>query len=398
MGEHQAVQADQLVQLVHAFLDEHPPDSMPRLDFLRARYDAGLAWVNFPVGLGGQRAPRPLQQVVDTEFAAAGAPTNQPERIGIGLGMAAPTILRCGTDQQRQRYLRPLWTGEEVWCQLFSEPGAGSDLAALGTRAIKDGDGWRVTGQKVWTSMAHEAKWALLVARTDPDLPKHQGITYFIVDMTDPGIEVRPLRQLTGEAEFNEVFLTDVPVPADRLIGAVGDGWRVAQTTLMHERVAIGGSALPREGGAIGLLTTPWREQPEIRTPGMHDAVLRAWVDAEAVRLTGERLRQQLAAGQPGPEGSAAKLAYARLNQEISGLALELLGEPALRYDDYSMRRPDRVDFFNRSPGFAYLRAKGNSIEGGTSEILRNIIAERVLGLPTEIRVDKDVAWKDLPR
>ena len=398
MGEHQAVQPHQLVQLVQAFLAEHPPDSMDRLAFLRARYDAGLAWVSFPPGLGGMGAPRSLQQVVDAEFAAAGAPTNQPERIGIGLGMAAPTILRCGTDEQRQRYLRPLWTGEEVWCQLFSEPGAGSDLAALGARATKDGDGWRVSGQKVWTSMAHEARWALLVARTDPDLPKHQGITYFIADMTDPGVEVRPLRQLTGEAEFNEVFLTDVRIPADRVIGAVGDGWRVAQTTLMHERVAIGGGALPREGGAIGLVTRSWRARPEIRTPGMHDAVLRAWVDAEAVRLTGERLRQQLAAGQPGPEGSAAKLAYAKLNQDISGLALELLGEPALRYDDYSMRRPDRVDFFNRSPGFAYLRAKGNSIEGGTSEILRNIIAERVLGLPTEIRVDKDVAWKDLPR
>jgi alkylation response protein AidB-like acyl-CoA dehydrogenase len=383
---------------VAEFLDAHPPATTDRLDFLRARFDAGLAWVNFPVGLGGLDAPRALQAAVDVQFAEAGAPDNDPRRIGIGLGMAAPTILRHGTPEQHQRWIRPLWIGEEVWCQLFSEPGAGSDLAAMGTRAVRDGDDWILNGQKVWTSMAHEARWAILVARHDPEVPKHQGLTYFVCDMTAPGVEVRPLRQATGEAEFNEVFLNDVRIPDDQRLGAVGEGWMVAQTTLMNERVAIGGAALPREGGLIGLLAETWRKRPELRTAGAHDALMRLWVQAEAARLTGVRLRQRLAAGQPGPEGSAAKLLFAKLNQQISGLELEILGEEALRYDDWSNRRPAKVDFMGRSPGYRYLRAKGNSIEGGTSEILRNIIAERVLGLPQEIRVDKDLPWKDLKK
>ena len=392
------IDATRLRARVAEFLAGHDPATMDRLEFLRARFDAGLAWVHFPPGLGGLGAPRDLQPVVEAELAAAGAPDNSPRKIGIGLGMAAPTILAFGTERQRRRWLRPLWTGEEVWCQLFSEPGAGSDLAALATRAVRDGDGWVVTGQKVWTSMAHEARWAILVARTDPAVPKHQGLTYFACDMTAPGVEVRPLRQLTGEAEFNEVFLTEVRVPDSDRIGEVGQGWRVAQTTLMNERVAIGGGAAPREAGMIGAVAGEWRSRPELRTPGLHDRLLTLWVEAEAARLTALRLGQQLAAGQPGPEGSAAKYAFARLNQEISGLELELLGGEGLRYDDWTMRRPDTVDFTGRSPGYRYLRSKGNSIEGGTTEILRNIIAERVLGLPGEIRVDKDVPWKDLPR
>jgi alkylation response protein AidB-like acyl-CoA dehydrogenase len=395
--------SDELAARVGDFLAGHDPATMDRLDFLRARFDAGLAWVSFPVGLGGLGLPRSRQSEVDAALAAAGAPDNSPLRIGIGLGMAAPTILRHGTDEQRHRWLRPLWTGEELWCQLFSEPGAGSDLAALGTRAVPapgpDGSpGWIVNGQKVWTSMAHEAQWAILVTRTDPDVPKHQGMTYFACDMTAPGVEVRPLRQLTGEAEFNEVFLTDVWIPDAHRLGEVGDGWRVAQTTLMNERVAIGGGAAPREGGMIGVVARTWRERPELRGPGLHDQLMRLWVAAEAGRLAATRLREQLAAGQPGAEGSAVKYAYARLNQEISGFELELLGEEGLRYDDWTMRRPSRVDALHRTPGYRYLRAKGNSIEGGTSEILSNIIAERVLGLPSEPRIDKDIAWKDLPK
>ncbi|MDT4892892.1 MAG: hypothetical protein QOE97_1927 [Pseudonocardiales bacterium] len=387
---------------VAAFVAGHDPRA-DLMEYLRARFDSGLAWVHFPVGLGGLDLPRPLQAIVDGELAAAGAPDNNPRRIGIGLGMAAPTILAAGTDEQRRRWLRPLWTGEEVWCQLFSEPGAGSDLAAVATRAVRDGDSWVVNGQKVWTSMAHEARWGILIARTDPDVPKHAGLTYFACDMTDPGVEVRPLRQLTGEAEFNEVFLTDVRIPDAHRLGAVGDGWRVAQTTLMNERVAIGGGNAPREAGAIAAVVTAWRERPELRTAAAHDELMRLWVEAEAVRLTGIRLRQQLAAGSPGPEGSAAKLAFARLNQDVSGFELELLGSDGLRYDDWSTdtwttERPAVVDFLARSAGYRYLRAKGNSIEGGSSEILRNIIAERVLGLPGEIRVDKDVPWKDLPK
>jgi alkylation response protein AidB-like acyl-CoA dehydrogenase len=391
--------AEQLRDRVKAFLAEHDPAETPKQDFNNARFDAGLAWVHYPEGLGGLGLPRTLQGVVDAEFAAAGAPTNDPERNGIGLGMAAPTILAYGNDEQKQRWLRKLWTAEEIWCQLFSEPGAGSDLAALATRAVRDGDEWVVNGQKVWTSQAHKARRALLVTRTDPDVPKHQGMTYFSVDMTAPGVEVRPLRQATGEAEFNEVFLTDVRIPDTDRIGQVGEGWKVANATLMSERVSIGASrAAPRESGMIATAARTWRSRPELRTPGLHDRMLRLWTDAEVARLAGERLRQQLAAGQPGPEGSAAKLVFARLNQEISGFEVELAGADGLRYDDWTMRRPESANFYGRGPGYRYLRAKGNSIEGGTSEILRNIVAERVLGLPAEPRVDKNVPWKDLPR
>jgi len=391
--------AEQLRERARAFLAEHDPAQTPKQDFNNARFDAGLAWVHYPEGLGGLGESRTLQAVVDAEFAAAGAPSNDPERNGIGLGMAAPTILAYGSDEQKQRWLRKLWTAEEVWCQLFSEPGAGSDLAALATRAVRDGDEWVVNGQKVWTSQAHKARRALLVTRTDPDVPKHQGMTYFSVDMTAPGVEVRPLRQATGEAEFNEVFLTDVRIPDTDRIGQVGEGWKVANATLMSERVSIGASrAAPRESGMIASAARTWRSRPELRTPGLHDRMLRLWTDAEVARLAGERLRQQLAAGQPGPEGSAAKLVFARLNQEISGFEVELAGADGLRYDDWTMRRPESANFYGRGPGFRYLRAKGNSIEGGTSEILRNIVAERVLGLPSEPRVDKNVPWKDLPR
>ena len=399
------VTADDLRGQVRDFLAAHVPASTDRLDFLRARFDAGLAWVHYPSGLGGQGLPRDLQSAVDAEFAAAGAPTNHPERNGIGLGMAAPTILAYGSAEQQQRWLRPLWTGEEIWCQLFSEPGAGSDLAGLATRAVRDsagshggGDGWTVTGQKVWTSSAHFARWALLLTRTDPDVPKHQGLTYFACDMTADGVEVRPLRQMTGEAEFNEVFLTGVAIPDSDRMGAVGEGWKVATATLMNERVAIGGGAAPREGGMIGSAARTWRQRPELRTPGLHDRLLRLWADSEVARLAGARLRQQLAAGKPGPEGSGSKLVFARLNQEISELEVELTGPDGLRYEDWTMRRPEGANFFGRDPGYRYLRSRGNSIEGGTSEILRNIVAERVLGLPPDIRVDKDVPWKDLPR
>jgi alkylation response protein AidB-like acyl-CoA dehydrogenase len=390
--------AERLRDRVGELLAARDPSTTDRMDFLRARFDAGLAWVHYPEGLGGLGLSRSWQHLVDDGLEAAGAPDNQPRKIGIGLGMAAPTILAFGTDEQKQRFLRPLWTGDEVWCQLFSEPGAGSDLAAVATRAVRDGDDWVVDGQKVWTSNAHSARWAILLTRTDPSVPKHAGLTYFVCDMTAPGVEVRPLRQVTGEAEFNEVFLTGVRIPDGLRLGDVGDGWRVAMATLMNERVAIGGAALPREGGMIGVLAHTWRSRPELRTGPLHDRLLTLWVESEVRRLTGERLRQQLAVGAPGPEGSGMKLGFARLNQEISGLEVELMGEEGLRYDDWTMRRPDVVDFAGRGPGYRYLRSKGNSIEGGTSEVLRNIIAERVLGLPAEPRADKDLAWKDLPR
>jgi alkylation response protein AidB-like acyl-CoA dehydrogenase len=387
--------ADKLSEKVTTFLAEHDPVTTDRVEFLRARFDAGLAWVHFPIGRGGLGLAPDLQQQVDARFAEAGAPDNHPRINVIGLGMAAPTLMAYGTEDQLDTFLRPLWTGEQIWCQLFSEPGAGSDLAAVATRAVRDGDHWVVDGQKVWTSSAQNAQLAILLARTDPDVPKHAGLTYFICDMTDPGIEVRPLRQITGEAEFNEVFLTGVRIPDSQRLGAVGEGWKVANATLNNERLAIGGGPVPRESGMVGVVAAAWLANPG-RRPDLHARLMELWVESEAARLTGQRLRQKLAVGQPGPEGAAMKLTFARLAQQLSGLELELLGEVGLRYDDWTLRRPLEVDFLGRGPGYRYLRAKGNSIEGGTSEILLNIVAERVLGLPPEPRVDRDVPFKEL--
>jgi alkylation response protein AidB-like acyl-CoA dehydrogenase len=389
-----------LARQVSEFLAAHDPAITDRKEFLRARYDAGLAWIAYPAGHGGQGLPQALQPEVDRLFAEADAPGNRSETNGIGLGMAAPTILAYGTEEQKQRFLRPLWTGEEIWCQLFSEPGAGSDLANIATRAVRDGDEWVVNGQKVWTSGAHNARFAILVARTDPDAVKHAGLTYFLCDMTDPGVEIRPLRQITGEAEFNEVFLAGVRIPDSQRLGAEGEGWRVANTTLNNERVSIGKGAV-REGGMIGVVADTWRQHPKRRTPELRDRLVRLWVDAEVARISGRLLAQKLASGQPGPEGSAAKLAFARIAQELSGLELEILGEDGLRYEDaqgWAMVRPPLVDFNGRDAGYRYLRAKGNSIEGGTSEIIRNIVSERVLGLPGEHRTDKDRPWKELAK
>jgi alkylation response protein AidB-like acyl-CoA dehydrogenase len=387
-----------LRERVRAFCAQHDPAATARAAFLRARFDAGLAAVHYPVGHGGLGLPRALQQAADEEFARAGSARPDERRNVIGLGMAAPTIIAFGTEEQKARWLKPLWLGEEIWCQLFSEPGAGSDLAGLATRAVADGEDWVVNGQKVWTSLAHHARWGLLLARTDPDVPKHAGLSYFVLDMHAPGVQVRPLRQLTGEAEFNEVFLTDVRVPDASRLGEVGAGWRVANATLMNERVSIGSAtAVPREAGGIGLAAGSWRQHPELRTHDLHQRLLSLWAQAEVARLAGERLRQQIAAGEPGPEGSAAKLTFARLNQEISGFEVEFLGAAGLAYDDWSMRRAGSSDA-SRGAAYRYLRARGNSIEGGTSEILRNIIAERVLGLPAEPRTDTNVPWKDLPR
>lgn len=359
--DEEAVSRD-LTEKVNTLLAENDPNSVSVSDFLGARFDAGLAWVHFPEGHGGLGVPQSFQRQVNAQLEAAGAPGPATGKNGIGLGMAAPTIAAFGTEEQKQKFLRPLWTAETVYCQLFSEPGAGSDLAAVATRAVRDGDDWIVNGQKVWTSGAQNAQLAILVARTDPSRSKHAGLSYFICDMTDPGVDVRPLRQITGEAEFNEVFLTDVRIPDANRLGAEGQGWKVATTTLNNERVAIGSGA-PREGGMIGKVAQAWRDEPELRNPAMHDELMRLWTESEVARLTGERLRQQLAAGQPGPEGSGMKLAFAGLAQQISGFDLELHGEAGLRYDDWALRRPDSVDFTGREPGYRYLRAKGNSIE-----------------------------------
>jgi alkylation response protein AidB-like acyl-CoA dehydrogenase len=392
---------------IRAFCAEHDPAATPRAAFLSARFDAGLAAVHYPVGHGGLGLPRTLQAAAEGEFAGAGAPKLDERRNVIGLGMAAPTIIAFGSEEQKDRWLKPLWLADEIWCQLFSEPGAGSDLAALATRATRagtpgegaaDGDEWVVNGQKVWTSIAHQARWGLLLARTDPDVPKHAGLSYFVIDMHQPGVEVRPLRQLTGEAEFNEVFFTDAHVPDASRLGQIGEGWKVANATLMNERVSIGNSrSVAREESIIGPAASAWRQHPERRTHELHQRLLALWAEAEVARLAGERLRQQLAAGEPGPEGSAGKLTFARLNQEISGWEVEFGGPDGLAFDDWTMRRSGSSDYA-RGPAYRYLRSKGNSIEGGTSEILRNIIGDRVLRLPPEPRTDTTVPWKDLPR
>ncbi|AXR74388.1 MULTISPECIES: acyl-CoA dehydrogenase family protein [Auritidibacter] len=384
-----------LSERIDRLLAEHDTSNVQ--EFLGARFDAGLAWVHFPEGHGGLGLPREYNDFVNARLAEAGAPGPDTNGNGIGLGMVAPTLIAKGTEEQQNKYLRPLYTSEEIWCQLFSEPGAGSDLAAVSTRAVLDGDTWTVNGQKVWTSVAHQAQRAILVARTDIEVPKHAGMTYFLVDMSDPGVEVRPLRQITGEAEFNEVFLQDVKIPDADRVGETGEGWRVANATLNNERVAIGAGA-DREAGQIGLLARQWRENPQLRTPAAQQEILHWWVETEVTRLVGERVRQQLEVGQPGPESSALKLAFATQAQAVTGVALELDPDAGLVYEDWELRRPTKADFLGRDAGFRYLRAKGNSIEGGSSEIMRNVVAERVLGLPQEARPDKGIPFKDVPR
>jgi alkylation response protein AidB-like acyl-CoA dehydrogenase len=388
------------------FLRHHPvPDPRdPAHDadadraFREARFDAGLARVDFAPGRGGRGWDSARQAAVDRTFREAGAADHGSRNV-IGLGMALPTLYVHGTEEQKDRHLRPLFSGEHIWCQLFSEPGAGSDLAALATRAVRDGDEYVVNGQKVWTSLAHVARYGLLLARTDPDVPKHRGLTYFVLDMTSPGVEVKPLRQLTGHAEFNEVYLTDVRVPVENRLGEEGQGWAVAMTTLMSERVAIGGQLVPRGGGPIAQAVEQYRRAAE---EGRADAatterLMLLWTAAEAARLT--NVRSAARGRTPGPEGSIAKLQMAELNQAIFEFCVDVAGTDGLLIDGY----PDERTALSAAQGGgdyrrAYLRTRANSIEGGTSEVLRNILGERVLGLPGEPRVDRDVAWKDVRR
>jgi alkylation response protein AidB-like acyl-CoA dehydrogenase len=274
---------------------------------------------------------------------------------------------------------------------LFSEPGAGSDVATLATRAVRDGDEWVVNGQKVWTSAAHDASWGLLLARTDPDVPKHEGLTAYILDMHAPGVEVRPLRQITGDSHFNEIYLTDVRIPDDLRVGDVGGGWRVALTTLMNERVSIGGSVEPRESGPIAIALTIWRRRGG--TAVQRDELARLWVEAEVQRLGKIRAQQARERGTPGPEGAVLKLAGALLAQRITSFAVDLLGPDGMLNAAGYGGGYDADD-----PVVAFLGTQGFTIAGGTSEIMRNILGERVLGLPGEPRVDRDVPWRDIPK
>jgi alkylation response protein AidB-like acyl-CoA dehydrogenase len=377
-------------------LRDYPPATTSRRDFLNAQFDAGLAWVHFPKGKGGLGVTRALQPEVEERLVAAGAPSGRNGN-PLGFSMGAPVVLAWGTEDQQQRYLRPLFVGDELWCQLFSEPGAGSDLAAAACRAVRDGDEWVVNGQKVWNSMAQISDLGMLVARTDPDVPKHAGLSYFVVDMHLPGVEVRPLRQMTGDAEFNEVYLTDVRVPDAARLGDVGAGWKVGMSTLMNERVMFGGRGMS-SGPVETALELYKRNRPA--DPELRSRLIQLWIKAHVGSLSNARAAANIARGVPGPEGSIGKIGFAEVNQEGYNLCLDILGDESMLYDSYEMtertageRRAAPVD-----PRRAFLRARANSIEGGTSEIMRNILAERVLGLPPDIRVDKDKPWSQVPR
>jgi alkylation response protein AidB-like acyl-CoA dehydrogenase len=346
---------------VRAWLDANLPAADPR-EWSRKMYEAGYAGMTWPEEYGGRSAPYSHQAIVLEEFARAGA----PQHMGvIGLGMAGPTIMAHGTEEQKQRYLSKILSAEEVWCQGFSEPGAGSDLSAVRTSIEVRDRGFVITGQKVWSSFAHIADFCILIGRSDPGSQRHSGLTYVIVDMHAPGVEVRPLRQLTGESEFNEIFLTDVEVPRENLLGQIGEGWQVAMTTLLHERGTLGfalsGVLEAQVQRLVALAKERGADDPIIR-----DRVAQEWIELQALKLTNYRsLTTLMRTGIPGPEGSGSKLHWSEQNQRLTKLAMEILdGE-----DDGYWRHQQ-------------LRSRGNTIEAGTSEILRNIIAERVLGLP----------------
>ena len=386
---------DLVTSTAHRVAAEFPPTRVPQRNFLEACFDAGLAWVQFPVGLGGLGVAPGLQAVSDSILQAAGGPEVfwlNP----MGYGMAAPTLVAHGSVELQRKLLRPLYICDEIWCQLFSEPGAGSDLAGLATRAVRSDDGWRVEGQKVWTSAAHRARYGLLLARTDPDVPKHKGMTYFVIDMHAPGVEVRPLRQMNGESEFNEVYLHEAYIPDDWRLGEVGSGWSVATTTLMNERNAIGGGPSVRNAGSVADALQLWREREDLRTPGLRARLAQLVVDADANRLFSDRERVERGQQAAGPRGSIGKLYGAELNQRVYEFCMDMLGVEASLYGSY-----EQTYEFDTDPTplqRRYLRSRANTIEGGSAEILRNLIGERILGLPGDIRVDTRVPWRDVPR
>jgi len=313
----------------------------------------------------------------------------------IGIGMAGPTIIQWGSEEQKHRYLMPMASHTEIWCQLFSEPGAGSDVAGLATRAVRDGDEWIVNGQKVWTTLAHIARWGMLVARTDPDQPKHKGLTYFVVDMHAPGVDVRPLKQMTGDAEFNEVFFSDVRVPDDQRLGPEGEGWAVATTTLMNERAALSGAGSTGGanvgGGPVDDLVLEAKRSGAWADPVLRDRLVRAVIEGRIIKMTNLRAAAARRVGQqPGPEGSVTKLFQAEYNRRLQELAVDLRGGRAMAWPAGDQAAQATVRGF--------LRSRANTIEGGTSEIMRNILGERVLGLPKEPQVDRDIPWKDVRR
>jgi alkylation response protein AidB-like acyl-CoA dehydrogenase len=360
---------------LRAWLQEHNPGEEPagdtanfawRRDWQRRLHEGGWAGVHWPVEYGGRGATLTQSAIFFEELGRAGAPL--PANV-LGLLFAGPTLMVHGTEAQRERLLTPILSGEEVWCQGFSEPEAGSDLAALRTKAVPDGDDWLVTGQKVWTSAAQHAKWCMLVARTDPDAPKHKGLTYFVLDMEQEAVQIRPLRQITGEAEFNELFLEEARIPDDHVVGGVGNGWRVALTTLMNERSGLGFFLQIALRQRLDLLIAEASSRGLLEDPLVADELAALHVKTEIIRLTALRGLSAIEKyGQPGPEGSLVKWMWSETNQELSQLAADIVGPEALTA--------------GTRWSYELLRARGNSIEGGTTEILKNIVAERVLGLP----------------
>jgi alkylation response protein AidB-like acyl-CoA dehydrogenase len=341
----------------------------------RRVHEAGYAGVSWPREYGGRGLSPIESMIVFEEMARAKA----PDMINvIGLNMAGPTIIHHGTDAQKARHLRPILDAEEIWCQGFSEPNSGSDLASLQTRAVLDGDAFVVNGQKVWTTLGHVAKWCILLTRTGSAEDKHAGLTYLIVDMQSHGVEVKPLVQMTGDAEFNEIYFTDVRVPRENLLGGVGEGWRVAMTTLMHERATLGVALQVRSRIAFDDLVTLVRAGAS-SDPLLRQRLAQLHIETEAMRFNGYRgLTRMLRGEPPGPEGSINKLMWSEVNQRLMDTAVDVLGPAALLGSGAS------EEFAPEAGRWAYqfLRSRANSIEGGTSEVLRNILAERVLGLP----------------
>jgi alkylation response protein AidB-like acyl-CoA dehydrogenase len=386
-----SVDADQVRSLTRRLLEEFgdADDST----FFRDQFDLGLARVDNPRGCGGLDADPWLQDVVDSTLEAAGR-RGHWMRNPMGIGMCGPTIVAWGTEEQKQRFLRPIFTAEEIWCQLFSEPGAGSDVAGLSSRAVRDGDEWIVNGQKVWTSSAHISRWGLLLARTDPDAPKHKGLTAFVVDMHGPGVEVRPLRQMSGGASFNEVYFTDAHVPDSLRVGPVGEGWKVGTATLMNERVSIGGNVAPRGSGPIAEALEVWARSDR-KDPVHRDRLARLWIEAEVLRLGNIRAQALREKGVPGPEGSVLKLGGALLNQRIDSFTVDLLGPSGMLCSGYDLHSREEM---LSDPVIGFLSSQSSTIAGGTSEIMRYILGERVLGLPREPGIDPGTPWSRIPR
>ena len=355
--------------------------------------DSGLVaptWLPEHGGLGiGNDVARAIETVL--------APLRLARLNPLGLNNAAAALFSHGTEEQRLRFLPPIVRNDEKWCQLFSEPGAGSDLASLATRAVRDRDDWLITGQKVWTTWADEADFAILLARTDPDAPKHKGITYFLLDMHQPGVEVRPLRQITGEAEFNEVFLDQARVPDAHRVGEINDGWRVSASTLSSERQMVSGSGsggMGRLGGSSAeRLISLARETGRWDDPVMRSRIMRLWAQEQIRGWTNARVRAALSAGQsPGPASSIGKIHQATLNQQIQDVMVDLLGTSAVAW-----QATDDPDALPREV-HGMMRSLANSTEGGTTDINKNILGERVLGLPKEPDPWKGKPWKDIPR